>query len=318
MMDTIYFLCQQSMIFCIPLLVVALGELFSESSGVLNIALEGIMVFGGFWGILFISIFQGYMSPTLCLTIAILISGVSGGLLSLAHAFASVNLKAEQTISSMALNLFAPAFCIFFARVVHGVEQIPFKNTFRWNNVPFLSKIPFIGSAFFQNVYPTTFLGIIILIGSWYVLYKTRFGLRLRSCGENPQAADSVGINVYKMRYAGVLISGVLGGLGGLIYIIPTSNLFNSSVGGYGYLALTVLVFGQWQPKKIFFAALFFGFTKTLAAAYSGVPLLLKLGISDTIYKMLPYVATLLVLVFFSSKAVGPASVGVPYDKGSR
>lgn len=317
-MNSFIFLIQQTMIFFVPLMIVALGAMYSERSGVLNIALEGIMVFGAFWGIMFVSIFQGSMPSGLVLLIAIIISMVAGLILSAFHAFASINLKADQTISSTALNTFAAAFCIFFARVVQQVEHVSFKNTFRISKVPVFGDIPFIGPAFFQNVYVTTFLGIIILFITSFVLYKTKFGLRLRSCGENPQAADSVGINVYKMRYTGVLISGALGGLGGLIYVIPTTTSFNSTVAGYGFLAMTVLVFGQWKPGRIFLAALFFGLTKTIGAAYSGIPFLYKLGIPDTVYKMLPYIATLLVLIFASKRSPGPAAAGQPYDKGAR
>lgn len=317
-MSSFYFLCQQTTIFFVPLMIVALGALFSERSGVLNIALEGVMIFGGFWGILFVSQFQNRMPPGLCLFIAILISILMGMILTLFHAFASINLKADQTISSTALNTFATAFCIFFARVVQQVEQVTFKNTFRIERVPILGDIPFIGPILFQNAYVTTYLGFAILLGSSFLLYKTRFGLQLRSCGENPQAADSVGINVYKMRYIGVLISGALGGLGGLVYIIPSTTMFNSSVAGYGFLSMTVLVFGQWKPRRIFFAALFFGLTKTIAAAYSGIPFLMQLGIPDVIYKMLPYTATLIVLTVTSKSAPGPAAAGVPYDKSAR
>lgn len=317
-MNSFYFLAQQTMIFSIPLLVVALGELFSERSGVLNIALEGLMVFGAFWGILFISIFQNSMSSNMVLFIAILIAMFSGMLLSLLHAFASVHLKAEQTISGIAINTFSAGFCIFFARVVQGVEQVYFKNTFKISKIPILGDIPIIGPAIFQNVYITTFLGLIILVISSFIIYKTRLGLRLRACGEKPQAADSVGINVYKMRYIGVLVSGALSGLGGLIYVIPTSTMFNSTVSGYGFLALTVLVFGQWKPRKILFAALFFGLAKTVGAAYSGITVLYNLGIPDSFFKMLPYVATLIVLSLTSNSSPAPDSLAIPYDKGKR
>jgi Uncharacterized ABC-type transport system, permease component len=232
--------------------------------------------------------------------------------------YAAINLKADQTISSTALNMFAPAFCIFFARVVQKVQQIDFKNTFRIKSVPFLGDIPVIGPLFFQNTYITTLIGIVILIISVVVLYKTKFGLRLRACGEHPQAADSVGINVYKMRYAGVIISGALAGMGGLIYVVPTSTGFNANVGGYGFLALAVLIFGQWKPTRIAFAAFFFGLMKTIAAVYTGVPFLVAIGIPDYFYKMLPYIATLLVLTFTSKNSQAPASAGIPYDKGAR
>lgn len=317
-MDTFYFLVNQTMFFFIPLLIVALGGMFSERSGVINIALEGIMVIGAFSGLLFISNYQNTMNPTLCLIIAMLISIISGIVFSLFHAFAAINLKADQTISSTALNMFAPAFCIFFTRVINGVQQINFKNTFRIKSIAILEKIPLIGPMFFKNTYLTTYIGIAILIISCIILYKTRFGLRLRSCGEHPQAADSVGINVYKIRYTGVIISGALAGLGGLIYVIPTSTNFNATVAGYGFLALAVLIFGQWNPIRILFAALFFGFMKTLGAAYSGIPFLLEINISDTIYKILPFVATLIVLSFTSKQSKAPAASGVPYDKGAR
>jgi simple sugar transport system permease protein len=170
----------------------------------------------------------------------------------------------------------------------------------------------------FQNAYITTYIGFAIYAVSALVLYKTRFGLRLRACGEHPQAADSVGINVYHMRYFGVLISGALAGLGGLVYVIPTSTNFNATVSGYGFLALAVLIFGQWKPTRILFAAFFFGLMKTIASAYSGVPLLQNLGIPSDIYKMIPFAATLVVLAFTSKKSQAPRASGVPYDKGAR
>ena len=149
-------------------------------------------------------------------------------------------------------------------------------------------------------------------------MYRTKFGLRLRACGEHPQAADSVGINVYRMRYAGVLLSGALAGLGGLIFVVPTSTSFDATVSGYGFLALAVLIFGQWKPKRILFAAFFFGLMKTLAATYTSIPFLFNLGIPTNIYKMIPYVATLLVLALTSKRSQAPKASGIPYDKGER
>ncbi len=317
-MSILYFVVQQTMFFFIPLLIVALGGMFSERSGVVNIALEGIMIMGAFSGLLFINMMHGRMSGQTLILLAMLISALAGMLYSLLHAFASINLKADQTISSTALNLFAPAFCIFIARVIQNVQQIGFKNTFRIQKVPLLGDIPVIGDLFFKNTYITTYIGIGILLLSSFVLYKTKFGLRLRSCGEFPQAAESVGVKVYLIRYSGVLISGALSGLGGLVYVIPTSTNFNATVSGYGFLALAVLIFGQWRPRRIFFAALFFGIMKTLAAAYSGIPFLLSLNAPDTVFKVLPYVATMIVLAFTSKASRGPAAAGIPYDKGAR
>ena len=258
------------------------------------------------------------MSGQLQLLLAIVISMVTGAVFSLTHAYAAINMKADQTISGTALNMFAPAFAIFVARVIQGVQQIQFNNTFRIESVPVLGKIPVLGPLLFQNTYITTYIGIGILVLSTVVLYKTRFGLRLRACGEHPQAADAAGINVYRMQYAGVVISGALGGLGGLVFVVPTSTNFNADVAGYGFLAIAVLIFGQWKPVKILGASLFFGLMKTIAAAYSGIPFLAGLGIPSYLYKMIPYIATMVVLMFTSKNSQAPRASGVPYDKGQR
>lgn len=320
-MNTVYFLVQQMMFFSIPLLVVALGGMFSERSGVVNVALEGIMIMGAFSSILFINIMQEAapgMPPQLLLLLAMLVAAAVGVLISLTHAYASINMKADQVISGTAINMFAPAFAIFVARMIRTVQQIPFSNTFRITKVPVLGDIPVLGPLLFQNTYITTYLGFVIFAVSAVVLYKTKFGLRLRACGEHPQAADSVGVNVYRMRYIGVALSGALGGIGGLVFVIPTSTNFNATVAGYGFLALAVLIFGQWKPGRICFAAFFFGLMKTIASSYSGIPLLKDLGIPSDIYKMIPYIMTLVVLAFSSKNSQAPRAEGIPYDKGSR
>jgi ABC-type uncharacterized transport system permease subunit len=316
----IYFLVQQTMFFTIPLMLVALGGMFSERSGIVNIALEGIMIIGGFASVLFISLMQDSMSGQLLLILAILIAMAAGGVFSLLHAYASINLKADQVISGTALNMLAPAFSIFAARMIQpsNVQQIEFTNTFRIDKVPVLGDIPVLGELFFQNTYITAYLGVVILIVSAILLYRTRFGLRLRACGEHPQAADAVGVDVYKMRYAGTIISGALAGLGGLIFVVTTSTNFNATVSGYGFLALAVLIFGQWKPWRIAGAALFFGFMKTIAAAYSSIPFLMSVGVTGYIYKMVPYIATLIVLIFSSKRSQAPRAEGIPYDHGAR
>ena len=301
------------MFFAIPLLIVAIGGMYAERSGVINIALEGIMIMGAFVGILFINAMEGSMSGQILLLLAILIAGLTGMVFSLFHAFASINMKADQTISGTALNLFAPAFAIFAARMINGVQQVPFTDTFHIPSVPILGSIPVIGDMFFKNAYITTYVGL-----AMYAIAKTKFGLRLRACGEHPGAADSVGVNVSKMRYAGVLISGFLGGAGGIIFVVPTSTNFNATVSGYGFLALAVLIFGQWRSGKIFWAALFFGIMKTLASAYTIVPFLKSLPLPTEVYKMIPYLATLIVLIFTSKSSQAPRAEGIPYDKGSR
>lgn len=317
-MNVFYFIIQQTMYFAIPLLIVAIGAMYSERSGVINIALEGIMVMGAFVGIFFINIFQERISGQMLLILAVLIAGAVGGIFSLLHAFASINMKADQTISGTALNMFAPAFAIYAARMIQGSQQIPFTDTFYIAKVPVLGSIPVIGPMFFQNCYITTFIGIGIFLVAAFVIKKTRFGLRLRACGEHPGAADSVGVNVGRIRYAGVTISGVLAGIGGLVFVVPTSTNFNATVAGYGFLAIAVLIFGQWRSNKILMAAFFFGIMKTLASAYSAIPVLKSLPIPNEIYKTIPYVATLIVLIFSSKKSQAPRAEGIPYDKGSR
>ncbi|MDU6985593.1 MAG: ABC transporter permease [Terrisporobacter othiniensis] len=319
-MDILFLIVQQTMFFSIPLLIVALGGVFTERSGVTNIALDGIMIMGAFTSILFINMMQDKMSGQFLLIIAILISVITGMIFSLLLAYSAINMKADQIIGGTALNMFAPAFAIYAARMIqtNGVQQIAFNNTFRIPSVPILGDIPIIGDLFFKNCYITTYIGIGILVISIIVLYKTKFGLRLRACGEHPQAADSVGINVYKMRYAGVLISGALAGLGGLVFVIPTSTNFNATVSGYGFLALAVMIFGQWKPLRVLFAAFFFGLMKTIASAYSVIPLLSSLNIPSDVYKMIPFIATLIVLAFTSKSSQAPRAVAQPYDKGSR
>jgi len=248
----------------------------------------------------------------------VLIAGLAGGIFSLLHAFAAINMKADQTISGTALNMFAPAFVIFVARMIQKVQQIPFADDFHIDSVPVLSQIPLLGAMFFKNCYITTYIGILIFALAAFVIQYTRFGLRLRACGEHPGAADSVGVNVYKIRYAGVIISGILAGIGGLVFVIPTSTNFNASVAGYGFLALAVLIFGQWRSRNIFFAAFFFGIMKTLASAYSIIPVIKGLPIPNEVYKMIPYIATLIVLAFSSGNSQAPKAEGIPYDQGSR
>lgn len=316
-MDVVNFLLHNSLFFFVPLLIVAIGGLYSEKSGVLNIALEGIMIIGAFSGTLFLHFMQNYMSGQPLLICALIVSMVSGGLFTMLHAFASISLKADQTISATALNTFAAAFAIFVARAVVGQQQVYFENTFRFT-VPVLTDIPIIGNMLFKDTYITTFIGIAILIVTVFVFKKTRFGLRLSSCGENPQAADSLGIDVYKTRYTAVIISGMLGGLGGLAYVIPIVTNFGGNVAGYGFLAMSVLILGQWKPMRLLVAALFFSLMKTIASGYMSIPILAGSGLPDAFYKCLPYVITLIVLAVSSENSSGPKSSGIPYDKGQR
>ncbi len=222
-----------AIVYTIPLLITALGALYCERSGVINIGLEGFMIIGSFSGALAISKLQESMpESSLPLWIGLLVAFIVGMLFSLLHAFASINLNADQTISGTAINMIASALTIFLARTIAGSGRIRIQSGFYPKDVPFLSQIPIIGDLFFKKTYITTWLVLLILVISIFLLYKTSFGLRLRACGEHPQAADAAGINVFKMRYFGVLLSGGLSSLGGAIILVTYSGEFNGSVAG--------------------------------------------------------------------------------------
>lgn len=321
-MDTIYYLFQNMLPVAISLLLVALGGMFSEIGGIINIALEGIMLFGAFIGALFVYSVQGSeMSPQTILLLGMLIAALAGLLYSLLLSFASVTMKADQVIAGTSLNMLIPAAILLFAKMFFGSDGITTNVNFYIRKVPFLSEIPIIGRLFFQNTYLTVMIGLVFLVISVIVFYRTKFGLRLRACGEHPHAADSVGINVHKMRYAGASISGVLAGIGGFFYSVGiTDGNVNGHTGvaGFGFLALAVMIFGQWKPIRILFGALFFAFLRTLAYSVALIPFLSKLGIDQTFYKMLPYIATMVVLAFTSKKSRAPKAEGIPYDKSER
>jgi len=306
-----------AIIFTIPLLITALGGLFSERSGIVNIALEGLMVIGAFSGALSIH----YMSEvidnnTLVLWLGLLAAVVAGVLFSLLHAFASINLNANQIISGTAINLIATALTIFLARNITGSGNIRITSGFSPSNVPFLSDIPIIGDLFFTKTYPTTWFVLLILFVSSFVLYKTRFGLRLRSCGEFPQAAEAAGINVRRVRYSGVLISGAFAGLGGALIIVTYAGEFTGTVSGLGFLALASLIFGQWKPFGVLAATFFFGFASTIANVSQVIPELAV--IPPILLKIFPYVVTLIALVIFSKSSQAPKAVGETFDSGKR
>lgn len=321
-MDTLYYLIQNMLPVAIPLLLVALGGMFSERSGVVNIALEGIMLFGAFFGCLTVYIIQGSgMNPQVILLIGMVIAAIAGILYSMLLSFAAVNMKADQTITGTALNMLIPAVILLFAKMKFSSDGITTDVNFYMREVPVLSKIPVIGDLFFKNTYITIYIGFLLLIIAVIIFYTTKFGLRLRACGEHPHAADSVGINVYHMRHYGVGLSGLLGGVGGFFYSVGVmdGNINgHTGVAGFGFLALAVMIFGQWKPWRIFFAALFFAFLRTLAYSVALIPFLNDLGLNQTYFKMLPYVATMVVLVFTSRKSRAPKAEGIPYDKSTR
>ena len=341
------FLIQQTLLYAVPLMIVALAGVFAERSGIINLALEGIMIFGAFIGVLFIRSMQSFDVFTNAVRagewmtlqgleiMGMLAAAIMGAIFSLLLSFASINLKADQTIGGTALNLMAPALVLFFVRILANQNTLQMatgdaaswfmikKSTF---GIPKKQDIGFLGETFLNKVYLATYICIILFVVLSIILYKTKFGLRLRACGENPQAADSLGINVYKMRYAGTTISGALAGMGGFVYALTTANCTaNGDVAGFGFLALAVMIFGNWKPGNIAAASLLFGLFKCIAAAYSsldingdGIYMLKELGISSHLYRMLPYIVTLAVLAFTSKKSRAPKAEGIPYDKGSR
>ena len=341
------FLIQQTLLYAVPLMIVALAGVFAERSGIINLALDGIMIFGAFIGVLFVRSMQSFDVFTEAaqnkdwLTLqglellAMLVSAAMGAVFSLLLSFASINLKADQTVGGTALNMMAPALVLFLVRILANQNTLQMttgdaaswfmikKSTF---GIKKNVDIGFLGETFIHKVYLATYVCIVVFIVLSILLYKTRFGLRLRSCGENPQAADSLGINVYKMRYAGTTISGALAGMGGFVYSLTTANCTaNGDVAGFGFLALAVMIFGNWKPLNIAGASLLFGLFKCIAAAYSSIDLngdgvftLANIGISSHLYRMLPYLVTLAVLAFTSKKSRAPKAEGIPYDKGSR
>ena len=310
-------LLQYMLIFASVLMLVALGGCFSEHSGVINIGLEGIMVMGALGGALMMK-FMPAGAPAAAIILLVVLASIALGMLySLLLAVAAVNFKADQTLVGTAMNLLGTAAATVFVKAMNTAESV--------DNVS--STIQYIDAkkAFLVNLGGFEFnwfmlLALIALVISYVTLYKTRFGLRLMACGEHPQAADSVGINVYKMRYAGVLISGMLGGLGGIVYITAGVSewKFENGVAGFGFLALAVMIFGQWKPTRIALAALLFGFFRALGNVYTGFDLLKAMNLPAAVYNMLPYIISLVVLAFTSKKSRAPKAEGIPYDKGQR
>ncbi|MBW7477643.1 ABC transporter permease [Paenibacillus oenotherae] len=317
MWTTLVQIMPYAIVFTIPLLITALGALFSERSGIVNIGLEGLMVVGAFAGAFVIFKFQAlWPNNAAALWMGLLVAMIAGILFSLLHAFASINLSANQIISGTAINMIAGAITVFLARNMTGSGNIRITSGFSRYDVPLLSDIPVIGKLLFTNTYDTTWLILLIVAASTFVLYKTPFGLRLRACGEHPHAAEAAGINVRKMRYMGVMISGAFSGLGGAIIIVTFAGEFTGSVSGLGFLALASLIFGQWKPMGILAATLFFGFASTVANVSQVIPSLAV--IPPVILKVFPYVVTLLALIVFSKSSRAPQAAGEPFDSGKR
>ena len=311
-------LIQYTLIFASVLLLVALGGCFSERSGVINIGLEGIMVIGALGGALVMK-FMPVSVGTLAMVVSTIVaSSLFGLIFSLLLAVAAINFKADQTITGTAMNMLATAGATVAVKAMNtaasGGNDVSSDIAYTQAKDLLVVRLGNLEMNWFMIV------AAVLLVVSYVVLFKTRFGLRLRSCGEHPQASASVGIDVLKMRYAGVLISGLLGGLGGIVYITAGVSVwkFENGVAGFGFLALAVMIFGAWHPLKIALAALLFGFFRALGNVYSGFDFMMALNLPSVVYNMLPYIISLIVLAFTSKKSRAPKAEGIPYDKGSR
>ena len=310
-------LIQYTLLFACILSLVALGGCFSEHSGVINLGLEGIMVMGAMGGALTMKYLPNGTPAFVIVVVTILASILLGLAYSTLLAVAAIHFKADQTIVGTALNMLGAALATVIVKSINTISNPDDHSSI----VQYIEQ----KKAFIININGFEFswfmlITVIVIIVSYIVLYKTKFGLRLMACGEHPQAADSVGINVYKMRWAGVLISGMLGGLGGICYITTGVSewKFEYGVAGFGFLALAVMIFGKWKPQNIALAALLFGFFRALSNVYFGFDFLVNLNIPSGIYNMLPYVISLIVLAFTSKQSRAPKAEGIPYDKGSR
>lgn len=317
LMQILMIVIPSTLLWAAPLIFTALGGVFSERSGVVNIGLEGLMVIGAFSAVVFNLTFAGTFGAATP-WIALLVAMVVGALFSILHAVASITFRADHTVSGVAINLLATGLTLFLVKLIYNKGETDIiKRSFSKVDIPVLKDIPFIGKIFFQNTYWTSFVAILVAILAWYIVYKTPFGLRLRSVGEHPMAADTMGINVTKMRYLGVIISGALGGIGGGVYAESiSSNFSHSTISGQGFMALAAMIFGKWHPLGAMGAALFFGFAQSISIIGSSLPFLKS--IPDVYLLIAPYVLTILALTGFIGRAEAPKADGVHYIKGSR
>ena len=311
-------LIQYTLIFASVLMLVALGGCFAERSGVINIGLEGIMVIGALGGALVLKFMPVSVGAPVMVITTVIVSALFGMIFSLLLAVAAINFKADQTITGTAMNMLATAAATVAVKAMNtaasGGNDVSSDISYTRTKDLLLVHVGGFELNWFMLV------AVLCLIAAYVALYKTRFGLRLRACGEHPQAADSVGINVYKMRWAGVLISGMLGGLGGIVFITAGVSewRFEYGVAGFGFLALAVMIFGQWKPTRIALAALLFGLFRALSNVYAGFDFLKAMNIPGPVYNMMPYIISLVVLAFTSKKSRAPKAEGIPYDKGQR
>ncbi|KXH80041.1 ABC transporter permease [Sporosarcina sp. HYO08] len=316
-MDALYFIIPMTISYAAPLIFTAIGGVFSERSGVVNIGLEGLMVMGAFVGIVFNLFYVdqlGAWTPWIALIVAMIVSAVFGIL----HAVASISFRADQVVSGVAINMLGIAIALFSVKMIFGKGQTDFiERSIPLFNVPILQDIPVLGPMLFKGIYGSSIIAVLVAVAAWFIIYKTPFGLRLRSVGEHPMAADTMGINVAKVRYIAVIISGGLAGIGGAVYAQTMTNDFgHATINGQGFMALAAMIFGKWHPIGAMGAALFFGFAQALAISSSGISFMEK--VPAVYLHILPYALTILALAGFIGRANAPKANGQPYIKGSR
>ncbi|GAA0332313.1 guanosine ABC transporter permease NupQ [Bacillus carboniphilus] len=317
LMEALQIIIPNTMVLAAPLILTALGGVFSERAGVVNIGLEGLMIMGAFVAIVFNLTFADALGDSVK-WVALLVAMVISGIFAILHAVASISFRADQVVSGVAINFLALGIGLFFVKSVYGKGQTdritePFYST----NVPILSDIPIIGDLFFTRAYYTSFLAIALAILVWVVIFYTPFGLRLRSVGEHPMAADTMGINVTKMRYTAVILSGMFGGLGGAVFAQTISGDFgHATITGQGFMALAALIFGKWNPLGAMGAAIFFGFAQSLSRIGPSLPYIEN--VPSVILLIAPYALTILALAGFIGRAEAPKALNTPYIKGKR
>ena len=309
--------------FGIPLFIMAIGAIYSEKSGVTNLAVEGFQGVGAFCGAVLATVLGEYtgLDSQVILYLALLMSFLGGAVYAVLHALLCIRFRADQTISGVVINILAVALTTFLTSQINGILYGNASNKFMLGvssrfTVPGISNIPILG-AVFTSVYPFEIIILVMAVFLWYLMYRSRFGMHLRACGENPQALDAAGGDVAKTRYIAVMISGGLSGIGGMCFAYSIMSMFSPSIYlGYGYLAIAAMIFGNWNIIPTFFVCIFFGLARS-----GGNQLCLRMGLASIytdLFMMVPYILTLLLLMFFSKRNRAPRAIGEVYDKGKR
>lgn len=309
--------------FALPLFIMAIGGIYSEKSGITNLAIEGLQGFGAFTGALAAVLIAGSFpgNSGIPFYVAMVFAVIGGMAFSLIHALLCIRFRANMVISGVVINILAMALTSFLTKQINATVFGAASDKFVLGvssriTVPGLSAIPVLG-AVFTNLYPFEIVIVAVAFIAWFVMYKTKFGLHLRACGDNPHAVDAAGIEVGRVRLAAVMISGALSGLGGICFAYSISaNFSNAIYVGYGYLAIAALIFGNWKILPTLGACLLFGFARS--GGYRLVQVLAMPSSYQDLVMILPYVLTLFLLIFFSKHNRAPRALGVIYDKGAR